>query len=309
MPGALDAKAGHLALAHPREGPQPADGQQLLGDLAGHTSKGPGRWLRGKGRLAGGGDWRRMIRRDLVNDRRSGSTSTARAAWCSRRRMAWWTSSMPQSSWVTMSGERERSTTPGPRWWVLSSSRAVSNSHRWWYLAASSAAGALWDPGARSAAGRGGLGRPAAIGAQGVVDPPHGDRVAAVPVVAGGDDLAELGAIGQGLGHGQDRVALGAPHQRRAGRGRLAPQPKAGKAAVGQQESPGPSTPNTWGARVTSPLVNGPMVAWMIAWVPHSATASRRTCGKAACSPRRLGGRPNAAALAGDESSLEPQRA
>jgi hypothetical protein len=48
MLGALDAKAGHLALDHPREGPQPPDGQQLLGDLVGHTSKGPGRWLRGE---------------------------------------------------------------------------------------------------------------------------------------------------------------------------------------------------------------------------------------------------------------------
>jgi hypothetical protein len=35
MLGALDAKAGHLALDHPREGPQPSGGQQVLGDLAG----------------------------------------------------------------------------------------------------------------------------------------------------------------------------------------------------------------------------------------------------------------------------------
>src|SRR5512132_2345883 len=47
MRGALDAEAGQLALDHSREGPQPPDGQQLLGDLAGHPSKGPGRWLRG----------------------------------------------------------------------------------------------------------------------------------------------------------------------------------------------------------------------------------------------------------------------
>ena len=61
---------------------------------------------------------------------------------------------------------------------------------------------------------------------------------------------------------------------------------------------------------MTSPLVNGPMVAWMIAWVPHSATASRRTWGKAACSPRLLGGRPNAAALAGvsGTSKVVPSR-
>jgi hypothetical protein len=46
--GALDAEAGHLALDHPREGPQPPDGQQLLGHLAGHPGQGPGRWLRGE---------------------------------------------------------------------------------------------------------------------------------------------------------------------------------------------------------------------------------------------------------------------
>src|SRR4029450_11576446 len=37
----------------------------------------------------------------------------------------------------------------------------------------------------------------------------------------------------------------------------------------------------------------------MIAWVPHSASAITRTCGKAACSPRCVLGRPNATALAG----------
>lgn len=37
----------------------------------------------------------------------------------------------------------------------------------------------------------------------------------------------------------------------------------------------------------------------MIAWVPHSASAITRTCGKAACSPRCVLGRPNATAFAG----------
>jgi hypothetical protein len=37
----------------------------------------------------------------------------------------------------------------------------------------------------------------------------------------------------------------------------------------------------------------------MIAWVPHSASAITRTCGKAARSPRWVLGRPNATALAG----------
>jgi hypothetical protein len=42
----------------------------------------------------------------------------------------------------TPSGSLLCSTTPGPRWWVLSSSSVVSCSHRWGYSAGNSAAGA-----------------------------------------------------------------------------------------------------------------------------------------------------------------------
>src|SRR5665647_1945574 len=43
---------------------------------------------------------------------------------------------------MTISGDFDRSTRPAPRWWVFSSSNALSSSHRWAYSAASSVAGA-----------------------------------------------------------------------------------------------------------------------------------------------------------------------
>src|SRR5674476_1555902 len=43
---------------------------------------------------------------------------------------------------MTISGDFDRSTRPAPRWWVFSSSNALSSSHRSPYSAASSVAGA-----------------------------------------------------------------------------------------------------------------------------------------------------------------------
>jgi hypothetical protein len=142
MVGAFDAEVRHLAFDHAGEGSEAAGGEQPLGDLGGDAGQRGGLRLRGEGRLAGGGDLTTHDPHAAEQRQPVGVELVVQAAWCISRRMAWWTSSMPQTSWVTISGERERSTTLGPRWWVLSSSRVVANSHRWWSRAASSAAGA-----------------------------------------------------------------------------------------------------------------------------------------------------------------------
>src|SRR6266536_1898881 len=60
----------------------------------------------------------------------------------------------------------------------------------------------------------------------------------------------------------------------------------------------GPSERPSDGASELSPRCSPPMAASTIAWVPHSTSPSRRTCGNAPC-PRPPPGRPNAAWLAG----------
>src|SRR5512133_1946449 len=71
------------------------------------------------------------------------------------------------------------------------------------------------------------------------------------------------------------------------------------RSASSSVPSPSAPPPSSSAARLVSPLASGPIVASTIAWVPHSATATRRTCGNAVCSPRWVAGRPNAAWLAG----------
>jgi hypothetical protein len=59
-----------------------------------------------------------------------------------RVRMAMWQQRCPQISWSTRSGDLERITVRGPRWWTFSSSKVASISQRCAYARASSTAGA-----------------------------------------------------------------------------------------------------------------------------------------------------------------------
>jgi hypothetical protein len=63
---------------------------------------------------------------------------------------------------------------------------------------------------------------------------------------------------------------------------------------------PSPSAGRRSLASVVSPVVQAPIVTAVSAWVPHSASVARRTCGTApAFSPRPVPGCPNSAAFAG----------
>src|SRR5574338_127035 len=70
---------------------------------------------------------RRIRRRVLAKDIRSGSRSAAAEACAISALIAWWTIRYAQISWWARSGSRERSTLPGPRRWVLSWSLLVSS--------------------------------------------------------------------------------------------------------------------------------------------------------------------------------------
>jgi site-specific DNA recombinase len=74
--------------------------------------------------------------------------------------------------------------------------------------------------------------------AKGVLDHPHGDRLALGAPVVGGTDAAQVGPVCKLPVHRQHRVGPGAPHQRRAGGGRRPPQLCPGEQAVGQQQHP-----------------------------------------------------------------------
>jgi len=94
---------------------------------------------------------------------------------------------------------------------------------------------------------------------------------------------------------GQHGVGLGAPQQVRAGgRGRRE-QRMGGEPPVGQAQHPSRSSSR---ANVTSPVRYAPIAAANNAWVPHSATATSRSCGNAPTpSPRPEPRQPNAASL------------
>ncbi len=62
---------------------------------------------------------------------------------------------------------------------------------------------------------------------------------------------------------------------------------------------PGFSRPARSRASSISETAHGPVSASMTAWVPHSASATRRACGYADCSPRLEAGRVQCSAFAG----------
>src|SRR5262249_47213368 len=99
-------------------------------DLGGWGEKWAARVMWGGGVGGGRVIWRRMTRRARVKESRSGSISTSSAASAMTFRMAWWVSSMAQTSWRTISGVFERSTRPFPRWLVLSSPMLISSCQR-----------------------------------------------------------------------------------------------------------------------------------------------------------------------------------
>src|SRR5574338_272105 len=70
---------------------------------------------------------RRIRRRVLAKDIRSGSRSAAAEACAISALIAWWTIRYAQISWWARSGSRERSTLPGPRRWGLSWSLLVAS--------------------------------------------------------------------------------------------------------------------------------------------------------------------------------------
>ncbi len=62
---------------------------------------------------------------------------------------------------------------------------------------------------------------------------------------------------------------------------------------------PGVSRTSISCAGAGSERVQGPMVAWRVACVPHSANATSRACGNAACSPLFTSGRPKNSSFCG----------
>lgn len=78
----------------------------------------------------------------------------------------------------------------------------------------------------------------AAGATEGVLDDADLDRVGVAVLVPGCEDLREVGAVLQRGQDGQDGIALGAPQQIGAGRGRRPPQVETAKATVAQQEHP-----------------------------------------------------------------------
>ena len=75
---------------------------------------------------------------------------------------------------------------------------------------------------------------------QGVFDDPHRGRVRVPVLIAGGVDMAEVGAVGQLFHHRQHGGVLDPPQQVRAGGGGGPPQVKAGEPAAGDQQHPRP---------------------------------------------------------------------
>ena len=98
---------------------------------------------------------------------------------------------------------------------------------------------------------------------------------------------------------GPGLVGADPPQQIRSGRDRLAPQGVGEEPSVGGEQHPGLQP-------VQQSLGQGGLgfasrcrsAAAKIAWVPHSANATTRACGNAACSPLFTPGRPKCSALA-----------
>ena len=91
---------------------------------------------------------------------------------------------------------------------------------------------------------------------------------------------------------------LGPPQQIRAGRCGLAATrryPQNPRSAITSIPDARRSTSRL--ARSISEVVYAPTSASKIAWVPHSASATSRACGNAACSPLFTPGRPNHSAF------------
>src|SRR5512135_3020366 len=107
--------------------------------------------------------------------------------------------------------------------------------------------------------------------------------------LAGRPQPRQVRPVGQHVQHRQAQRRAGPPQQLRPGGGCVAPQLIAAKFEPARHSIPGPSRPISCRARVFSPVRQPPWHAAISARVPHSASASSRTCGNA---PRSL--RPSA---------------
>lgn len=94
----------------------------------------------------------------------------------------------------------------------------------------------LWVEDARDQPVDGGF---AVRSTEGVLDDADLGRVGVAVLVAGGEDLREIGAVLQRSQDRKDGVALGPPQEVGAGRGRRPPQVETAKATVTQQKHPG----------------------------------------------------------------------
>src|SRR5439155_3023906 len=127
---ALAREVAHLTLDRPRILARAAGREAFGGQLGQQAAAKRGSRL-GAVRCARGMA-RRRTRRAPVKLKRSGSTWSCRAAWYISVRMARCANSKPYNSWTTSRGCLLRSGRGCAHWWILTSSRAVSNSQRSW---------------------------------------------------------------------------------------------------------------------------------------------------------------------------------